>query len=162
LAPETDEYEFIVRTDHAVRLWINSQRKEAIDAWVKSGNDTEYKTTMFLLAGHAYSLKLEFSKGTQGVKDKDKEKKPIAKAFVSLLGKRPSGEAEVIPARCLSPVTNPEAYVCSVPFPPDDRSYGWERGATISKEWDQATTDAAIDAAGYIAGRLNEFSGTKE
>ncbi len=42
LAPETGDYEFVVRTDHAARLWVNDTRKPLIDAWVKSGNDTEY------------------------------------------------------------------------------------------------------------------------
>src|SRR5262249_9149130 len=48
-------------------------------------------------------------------------------------------------------------YACSTPFPPDDRSLGWERGSTVSKEWDQATTDAALETAAYVAARANEF-----
>jgi hypothetical protein len=47
-------------------------------------------------------------------------------------------------------------------FPPDDRSYGWERGTTISKEWDEATTDAAIDLAGYVVSHLNELADTRD
>ena len=43
LAPETGEYEFIVRTEHAARLWVNDDEQPLIDAWVKSGNDTEYR-----------------------------------------------------------------------------------------------------------------------
>ena len=46
---------------------------------------------------------------------------------------------------------SPEAFVRRTPFPPDDRSLGWERGTAVSKEWDQATTDAAIETAGYVA-----------
>src|SRR5262249_53627599 len=45
------------------------------------------------------------------------------------------------------------------PFPPDDRSVGWERATTVSKAWDQATTDAAIEVAGYVAAHLRELSG---
>ena len=46
LAPETGLYEFVVKTEHATRLWVNNNaRSEAdqplIDAWVKSANDTE-------------------------------------------------------------------------------------------------------------------------
>src|SRR4051812_16501547 len=43
LAPETGDYEFIVRTEHAARLWINDLNRPLIDAWVKSGNDTEFR-----------------------------------------------------------------------------------------------------------------------
>src|SRR5438045_698099 len=49
LAPETGVYEFVVKCDHAVRLWVNDTKKPLIDAWVKSGNDTEFKGSIFLL-----------------------------------------------------------------------------------------------------------------
>jgi hypothetical protein len=54
--------------------------------------------------------------------------------------------------------------VATAPFPPDDRSLGWERATTISKDWDQATTDAALDTAAYVSApaRLNELAGTGE
>ena len=68
----------------------------------------------------------------------------------------------MIANRCLSPSGSPEAFICSTPFPPDDRSYGWERGTTVSKEWDQAATDAALSVAGYVAGRLNELAGVRD
>ena len=32
IAPETGEYEFIVRTEHATRLWINDLKQPLIDA----------------------------------------------------------------------------------------------------------------------------------
>src|SRR5262249_27093972 len=62
----------------------------------------------------------------------------------------------------LLPGTTPEVYVCSTTFPPDDRSYGWERGTTVSKEWDEAATDAALDAAGHVSARIDELAGTRE
>ncbi len=162
LAPETGEYEFVVRTEHALRLWVNDPRKALIDAWVKSGNDTEYRASIFLLAGRAYPLRLEFSKAKQGVDDSKKKgakPPPPVKASVALLWKPPGQVAEAIPARCLSPEHSPEAFVLTTPFPPDDRSLGWERGTTISKEWDQAVTDAAIETAGYVVAKLNELAG---
>jgi cytochrome c553 len=51
LAPETGEYDFIVRTEHAARLWVNDQKRPLIDAWVRSGNDTEHRASVFLLGG---------------------------------------------------------------------------------------------------------------
>ena len=105
LAPETGEYEFIVRTEHAARLWVNDNQQPLIDAWVKSGNDTEYRATIFLLGGRAYPLRLEFSKAKQGVDDskKNKAKPPPVKASIALEWKPPHRAAEVIPARNLSP-----------------------------------------------------------
>jgi len=33
VAPETGSYEFIARTEHAVRLWVNDNKTPLIDAW---------------------------------------------------------------------------------------------------------------------------------
>jgi hypothetical protein len=164
LAPRTGEYEFTIRTEHAARLWVNEGRKPLIDAWVKSGNDTEYKANLFLVGGRAYSLRLEYTKGKQGVDDSktNKGKRSLVKSSITLLWKMPHGVSEPIPSRHLSITAAPEAFVCSTPFPPDDRSTGWERGGSVSKEWDQATTDAALATAGYVAGRLDELAGTRE
>jgi cytochrome c553 len=163
LAPETGEYEFIVRTEHAVRLWVNDPNRPLIDAWVKSGNDTEHRAAIFLLAGRAYPLRLEFSKAKQGVDDSKKSKaKPPAPASIHLMWKLLQQAAEDIPARNLSPNRFPETFVLATPFPPDDRSVGYERGTSISKAWEQATTDAAIEVAGYVAAHLRELSGVED
>ncbi|MBN9120352.1 MAG: DUF1592 domain-containing protein [Planctomycetes bacterium] len=162
LAEETGVHEFVVRTDHALRLWVNDNRKPVIDAWVKSGTDTEFKASVFLLAGRAYPIRLEFSKAKQGVDDSKKNPNPPVKpAFVSLNWKRPSHAIEVIPARNLTPQRFPEVAVIETPFPPDDRSLGWERGSTVSKEWDAATTEAAFETASYVLARLPELSGAQ-
>ncbi len=160
-APETGEYQFIVRTDQSMRLWVNDLNTPLIDAYVKSGSGTEYSQPLFLLGGRSYSLKLEFSKAKQGVDDKKAKEKPPAKAMISLDWQRPNCVAEVIPARHLSPARFPETFVVTAKFPPDDRSIGYERGTTISKEWDQATTDSAIEVAAYVLTHLTELSGVK-
>ena len=36
LAPETGEYEFLVKTENATRLWLNDKNRPLIDAMVKS------------------------------------------------------------------------------------------------------------------------------
>src|SRR5579884_3295917 len=102
LAPETGDYEFIVRTEHAARLWVNDTKKPLIDAWVKSGNDTEYRASLFLLGGRVYSLRLEFAIGKQGVADKKKPKK-ADKASIALEWRPPHRAVETIPTRDLSP-----------------------------------------------------------
>ncbi len=171
LAPETGDYEFLVKTEHSAKLWVNDQSRPLIDAWVKSGNDTLYKATLPLVAGRSYPIRLEFAKAVHGEKDKkvkDREKNqppsppPLKQASIVLMWKRPLGEPETIPARQLSPAAPAESYVCSSAFPPDDRSYGWERGAAVSQAWDEATTDAAIDAAEYVATHLPELAGVRD
>lgn len=164
LAPETGDYEFVVKTEHAARLWLNDMNRPFIDAWVKSGTDTEYKGTIFLVAGRVYPLRLEYTKAKQGVDDSKTNpmKPPPVKSSIALGWRIPHRSAEVVPARQLAPHPAPESFALATPFPPDDRSYGWERGTTVSREWDQATTEAAVETAGYVAARLNQLAGTKD
>lgn len=160
-APDTGDYEFVVRTDQAARLWINDLKQPLVDNWVQSGKETEHRESIFLLAGRTYSLRLEFSKAKQGVDDKKAKEKPPAPASISLEWQRPHRITEVIPARYLSLSRPSEAFVVATKFPPDDRSVGWEKATSISKEWDQATTDAAIDVATFVASRYEEFASTR-
>ncbi len=167
-APESGVYEFVVKTEHATRLWVNSNaRSEAdqplIDKWVKSGNDSEYRGSIRLLGGRVYPLKLEFSKAKQGVDDSKNQKKPppARKASIALEWKTPSHAQELIPARCLSRRGAPEVYVCETHFPPDDRSIGYERGSSISKAWDQATTVGALEAASFFLEHLRELANVR-
>jgi len=162
-APETGDYEFIVKCDHAVKLWVNGPTTPLIDAWVKSGPDAEFRGTAHLVGGRAYPVKLEFSKAKQGVQDDPNKGKPrpVKPARIALEWKPPGRAAEVIPARYLSPGAAPEAFAAATAFPPDDRSYGWERGTTVSKEWEQATTDAALEAVGYVLPRMDGWAKTK-
>jgi cytochrome c5 len=148
LAPETGEYEFVVRTENATRLWINDSQRPLIDAAIKSGNDTEYRESIYLVGGRVYFLKLELNRS--------KEKT----SSIVLLWKRPRRALELIPNRYLSPNAFPQSLIVKTPFPPDDRSIGYERGTSISKAWDQATTDAAIETAGYVVSHLKELAGT--
>ena len=143
LAPETGEYEFIVRTEHAARLWVNDIDRPLIDAWVKSGNDTEYRGSIFLLGGRAYPLRLEFSRPSRGRQEEEADRSRLDRAGVeaAAAGRRGDSAAEPV-ARTRSRRRSS----LTTPFPPDDRSVGYERGTSISKAWDQATTDAAIEA----------------
>jgi hypothetical protein len=163
LAQESGEYEFIVRTEHAARLWVNDVQRPLIDAWVKSGNDTEYRSNIVLLGGRAYPLRLEFSKSKQGVDDSKKGKKlPDVKASIALAWKPPHRAIEIIPSRNLTPNRFASTMVVTTPFPADDRSVGYERGTSVSRAWDQATTEAAFEVAGYVTSRLAEFTGARD
>jgi hypothetical protein len=159
-APDTGDYEFIVRTEHATRLFVNDTTNPLIDAWVKSGDDVAYRAEIKLLGGRSYPIRLEFSKARQGVGDSQQPKDGAkVKATISLAWKRPLHTEEVISKRNLSTADVPEVFVLQAPFPPDDRSVGYERGTSISKAWDDATTEGAIEVAGYIAGHIDELAG---
>jgi mono/diheme cytochrome c family protein len=160
LTQDTGEYEFIVRTDHAIRFWVNDLKQPLLDAYVKSGDGNEYRRTIFLLGGRAYPIRLEFTKGVNGVNDLSKIKqKPPAKSSISLEWRPPKRIVEVIPQRNLSPVTVPEVYTVTTPFPPDDRSMGFERASSVSKAWEEATTQAAIETSAYIFSHAEELAG---
>ena len=150
IPPETGRYEFIIRTDQAVRVFVNAgdANKPLIDAAVRSGDEQEYRAIRTLLGGRAVPLRIEFSKGRQGVAKQGQDDHD-AQAFIELLWRPPYGVVEIIPERCLSPVTSPEVYVLPTSFPPDDASLGYERGSRVSQEWLAATTAAAIDTADY-------------
>ena len=65
IPPETGRYEFIIRTDQAVRVFVNADdaQKPLIDATVRSGDEQEYRAIRTLLGGRAVPLRIEFSKG---------------------------------------------------------------------------------------------------
>lgn len=160
IAPDTGDYEFIVRTENGTRLFVNDLKRPLIDVYVKSGGDNEYHANLYLLGGRAYPIKLEFVKGVNGVDDISKVKKnPPSKASMALEWRPPKRIPEVIPQRCLCPVVMPESYVAATPFPPDDKSTGYERASSVSKAWDDATTQGAIEAAGYVAAHVDELAG---
>ncbi len=156
LAPVSGEYQFVVKSDQAVRLWVNDPAQAVINATVQSGSQKEYTAPVVLTGGRVYFLRLEFSKALQGVKDKKPKATP---AFVRLEWKPPHGTTEPIPTRYLSPNQVPEQHLVTVPFPPDDKALGWERGTAVSKEWDAATTEAALEAAKYVVAKLDTLLG---
>jgi len=159
LAPDTGEYGFLIRTDQSGRLWVNDTKQPLIDASVKSGKDTEYRGTIFLLAGRPYPVRMEFFRSTLGVQKKEKEKPPPLKASFSLEWQRPRRAWELVPQRFLYPTNSASSLVVRAPFPPDDRSAGYERGTAISKAWVDATTEGALEVAGYVAAHLPELAG---
>lgn len=149
-APYTGEYEFIVETENGARLWVNDREDALIDRWVRSGNDTEHRESVFLLGGRYYPLRLECFK--------EKREKS---ASIRLKWKPPQRAEAIIPTDRLAPGEFPEVFVVQTPFPPDDRSLGYVRGSAISKAWDEASTYAALDTAAYVAANLQDLAGTR-
>ena len=150
LADDTGDHEIILRTPNGARLWLNDEETPLIDAGVASGQLDEHKAKLRLLGGRAYPLRIEFFKSP-----KDKS------AAFALQWQPPQRPLETIPARNLSPVTATRTFVVSTPFPPDDSSVGYERGVSVSKAWDEATTQAAIAVAGDVVKNLDRLARTK-
>ncbi len=148
-APETGVYDFIIQTENGARLWVNDTETPLIDAWVKSGDQTEYRGTLRLLGGRVYPLRLEFFKFKE------------TRASIRLKWRVPHHAEEVIPARALTDDWFPNTFVLTTPLPPDDASTGFEQGTTISREWDEATTYAALETARYVVEHLAELSKAK-
>ena len=149
IADDTGEYEFILKTPNGARLWLNDDDEPLIDAWVSSAQLTEHKATLRLIGGRVYLLRLDCFK----FKDKT--------ASISLQWKPPHGAQQLIPARNLSPARASATFVVHTPFPPDDSSVGYERGVSVSKAWDEATTQAAIETASHVVARLDELTKSK-
>lgn len=176
LAPQTGEYEIVIRTDQAVRLWLNdgnargggisnefSETESAfIDGWVKSKDKEEFRKRVFLLAGRAYPLLLEFSAHTQGVGNNDPHKtKADQSSYLSLRWVIPGQAEQVIDTRFLSPTRAPEVFVCTTAFPADDASLGYERGVGVSPAWLDAATGAAIDSADHVIEHFSDLVGVR-
>ncbi|MFG0332266.1 MAG: PA14 domain-containing protein, partial [Maioricimonas sp. JB049] len=90
MAPETGNYEFILEVNNGARLWVNDGSTPLIDAWVKSGDHSEYRETIRLLGGRPYFIRVDFFK----FKDET--------ASIRLKWKPPHHAEEVIHARYLA------------------------------------------------------------
>ncbi|HEU5119084.1 MAG TPA: DUF1592 domain-containing protein, partial [Isosphaeraceae bacterium] len=93
--------------------------------------------------------------------DKQKKVPPVKPALIKLEWTRPGRVGEVIPSRYLTTARFPETFAVSAPFPPDDRSIGYERGTSVSKTWEEATTEGAIETADYVHEHLNRLADTR-
>lgn len=150
IAEETGTYEFILKTPNGARLWVNDEERPLIDAGVASGTLDEHKAAVRLLGGRTYPLRLEWFKAP-----KDKL------ASISLQWLPPRGAQATIPARSLSTARVSPTLVVTTAFPADDNSVGYERGVQISKAWDEAATQSAIEAANYVVRNLDRISKSK-
>lgn len=167
LTTETGWHEFRITTPNGARLFLNTERLEGdrnhrddsaarrqtpfIDAWVSSGSETrEVTARAFLLGGRAYSFRLDYFKYLD------------PRGMIRLEWKPPRSKWEVLGAPFLSPSGAAHVAVVTTPFPADDASEGYERGTGISKDWHEATTAAAIEAANQVIARLAKLSGVAE
>ena len=153
LAPETGLYQFRVRTHNSALFLLNSFRGDDdknsfIDAYVSTRNESHEKSgSKFLLAGRGYPVFLRYFTYKEKV------------ASLHLEWKPPGGIWEAIPNDYLMPEVLDTVTVVGTKFPPDDRSLGYERGSGVSKEWQQATTYAAVELVNHLITYLGTVSG---
>jgi hypothetical protein len=157
-AEETGDYEFVIRTPNSVRVWINSDINQAnptdavLDVNVSRPDNPDHRVTVRLLGGRSYPIAIDY----WALPEKPGAPPP---AF-ALRWKPPHGSERTIPARNLSPAKVKPTFVVATRFTADDSSQGYERSGSVSKAWEEATTRAAFEIAGYIAKKLDRFAGT--
>jgi hypothetical protein len=154
LVPDTGEYEFRITSPNGVRLYVNppdngNEKNALVDLWVSSGKSRSGQAPIFLLGGRSYPLKIEF------FKYKDKA------AALKLEWRPPGGVWTLVPPAHLSPAWSSHVHVVSVPLPPDDASVGYERGASVSREWTEAVAKGALQVSAMVGPNLFALAGTK-
>lgn len=142
----TGEYEIVLRSTCAFVCYLGSYDRQLIDNHVQSGDKTEFRRSLVLTAGRAYPLRIQF------YQRKRKTKQPPAR--ISLSWVPPYATEQIIPARNLVSDNVPAAFALQAKLPPDDRSYGYERGIAVDRQWDDSTTAAAIEFAQFAANEL--------
>ena len=146
----TGVYEFTIESSGGFELFINNGERPIISALVRSGETAAETAAIKLLGGREYPIRIEFrhSKGEAGT--------------FRLSWKPPHKTQTVVPPSHLSPGWFPEVFVSDTTFPPDDSSYGFERGAGVSQAWEEATTRAALQVAGFVNRHLRNMADLKE
>ena len=150
VAPETGRYEVIVESKNGFQLWLNNDDDPLIDRMVRSDEKIDHKATIFMLGGRAYPIRLQLFSY------------PDPPAQIRLLWKPPESIRSVIPQSALLPHKVPDSIAVSSAFPADDASAGYERGVSVSKQWDDSTTSAAIEVANWISGKIWKLAKTKD
>ncbi len=94
---------------------------------MQSGDKSEFRKSVVLTAGRVYPFKIDFIQR--------KRKTELPPAFVFRFSWIPPGGVEqIIPTRNLVTERPPATYSLQANLPPDDRSYGFERGIAINRE----------------------------
>ena len=146
LAEETGDYEIIVRSTISFTMDFGKSGRQLIDNHVQSGDKTEFREIVRLTGGRAYPFKINY------IQRKRKTEQPPASISVSWVP--PHGTEEIIPKRNLIPWAVEPSFSLQTKLPPDDRTYGFERGINVDRQWDDSTTAAAVEFGQVAAEEL--------
>lgn len=136
---KTGRYEIVLRSTCSCMMKFGSRNRELINNHVQSEGRDEFRREMFLTAGRAYPYEISF------LQRKRKTKQPPARVSLSWIP--PGGIEEVIPQQNMIPEQLADTFALQAKLPPDDRSYGYDRGTSVSRQWDESTTATAIEFA---------------
>jgi hypothetical protein len=136
-ANHTGRYEIVVRSTCSFKLRFGTYDNVLINNHVQSEGKTEFRRTLNLISGRPYQIKIDFTQR--------KRKTEQPPATFSLRWVPPGGVETVIPPENLIPSSLPSSFALQTKLPPDDRSYGYDRGTRVDPQWDQAVTNAALE-----------------
>ncbi|MEP3482333.1 MAG: DUF1592 domain-containing protein, partial [Fuerstiella sp.] len=134
---ESGRYEIIMRSTVAFKMDLGRFGRTFIDNHVQSGDKAEFRKSVYLLAGRVYVFDINL------YQRKRKTEQPPVQA--SLCWVPPHGAEQVIPSRNLIATSPPASFALQTKLPSDDRSYGYDRGLAVDRQWDESTTAAAIE-----------------
>ncbi len=147
LLPErTGRYEIVVNSSCSFKMSFGKLDRIFIDNHVQSGDKTEFRQSIYLTAGRLYPFKIDF------IQRKRKTELPPARIRLSWVP--PGGVEQTIPENHLIPSAGPATFSLQAALPPDDRSYGFERGLAVNKQWDESTTASAVEFAQIATSEL--------
>ena len=151
VAPKTGHYEIVVESLNGFQLWINDDEENPmIDREVRSDDVVRHKGSVYLLGGRPFPFEMKLFAY------------PDPPAKVRLLWTPPGGHETVIPESAFRKSKVPESLVISTAFPADDASSGYQRGISVTRQWDDSTTSAAIETANWMSNRIWKLARTKE
>lgn len=133
----TGRYEIVVESTCSMKVRFGHHDYVLIDNHVQSEGKTEFRRTLNLVGGRQYPIQIDFTQR------KRKTEQPPAK--FSLRWVPPGGTETVIPTEYLLPTSMPSGFALQTKLPPDDRSYGYDRGTRVDRQWEDAITSAALE-----------------
>ena len=136
---QTGRYQIVLRSTCSCMMEFGSRNRQLINNHVQSKGRDEFRREIFLTAGRAYPFEISF------LQRKRKTEQPPARISLSWIP--PGGIEEVVPKQHLIPEQLADSFPLQAKLPPDDRSYGYDRGTSVSRQWDESTTATAIEFA---------------
>lgn len=146
LPPVSGQYVIRARGEGSFQVKFIDPDAVFIDNHVSSGEMAEHERSVYLTAGRQYPLNVQLIK-----RPRKTGNVPIS---LTLSWKPPRGVEEPIPTRYLFPNWTPRGFAPQTPFPPDDRSAGYQRGVTVSREWQEAVAAGALEFADAVSQQL--------
>ncbi len=137
LAPRSGRYEIVVRSTCSFKMQFGRLGPLFFDNHVQSEGKEEFRQSLQLTGGRLYPIQIDVQQR------KRKTKQPPVRFSLSWLP--PGGVEEPIPRANLVPNKASSSFALQAKLPPDDRSYGYDRGIAVNRAWDQSITDAAIE-----------------